>query len=119
MFHHADKKLDKEEVSTISIANHFPSLDSLSDIQEFKETNRLVQTSTAGLVNEQQLDEHQQNWLRKYFRNAILPHITPILLTPDIDLLEFLKDESHDLAWQYAWAIQFKRSTLVGSLVFI
>lgn len=45
------------------------------------------------LVNEQQLDDHQKSWLRKYFRNAILPHVTPILLTEDIDLLEFLKDE--------------------------
>ncbi len=45
------------------------------------------------LVNELQLDDHQKAWLRKYFRNAILPHIIPILLTEDINLLEFLKDE--------------------------
>ncbi|ELR65290.1 Polyphosphate kinase [Photobacterium marinum] len=45
------------------------------------------------LINEQQLDDNQKIWLKKYFRNAILPHITPILLTKDIDLLEFLKDE--------------------------
>ncbi|MGF1715723.1 polyphosphate kinase 1 [Photobacterium chitinilyticum] len=45
------------------------------------------------LVNELQLDNHQKAWLRKYFRNAILPHIIPILLTEDINLLEFLKDE--------------------------
>ncbi|UXI00741.1 polyphosphate kinase 1 [Photobacterium sp. TY1-4] len=50
------------------------------------------------LVNEQQLDDNQQVWLRKYFRNAILPHVTPILLTADIDLLEFLKDEYSYLA---------------------
>jgi polyphosphate kinase len=50
------------------------------------------------LVNDLQLDEHQQNWLRRYFRDAILPHITPILLTDDIDLLQFLKDEYSYLA---------------------
>ena len=27
LFHHADKKMDREEVSSISIANNFPSLD--------------------------------------------------------------------------------------------
>ena len=50
------------------------------------------------LVNEQQLDDHQQVWLRKHFRNRILPHVTPILLTDDIDLLQFLKDEYSYLA---------------------
>ncbi|PSW11040.1 polyphosphate kinase 1 [Photobacterium sanctipauli] len=50
------------------------------------------------LVNEQQLDDHQQSWLRKHFRNNILPHVTPILLTDDIDLLQFLKDEYSYLA---------------------
>ncbi|MCW8328007.1 polyphosphate kinase 1 [Photobacterium sp. SDRW27] len=50
------------------------------------------------LVNDQQLDNRQQIWLRKYFRNAILPHIMPILLTEDIDLLNFLKDEYSYLA---------------------
>ena len=50
------------------------------------------------LVNEQQLDDHQQTWLRKHFRNRILPHVTPILLTDDIDLLQFLKDEYSYLA---------------------
>ncbi|KHT59162.1 polyphosphate kinase [Photobacterium gaetbulicola] len=50
------------------------------------------------LVNEQQLDDHQQVWLRKHFRSRILPHVTPILLTDDIDLLQFLKDEYSYLA---------------------
>ncbi|WP_428676846.1 polyphosphate kinase 1 [Photobacterium sanguinicancri] len=45
------------------------------------------------LVSEQQLDDHQKPWLRRYFRQHILPHITPILITDDIDLLQFLKDE--------------------------
>jgi polyphosphate kinase len=50
------------------------------------------------LVNDLQLDEYQQNWLRRYFRDSILPHITPILLTDDIELLQFLKDEYSYLA---------------------
>ncbi|MGF1725117.1 polyphosphate kinase 1 [Photobacterium nomapromontoriensis] len=50
------------------------------------------------LVNEQQLDTYQESWLRKHFRTQILPHIAPILLTDDIELLQFLKDEYSYLA---------------------
>ncbi|GHA46366.1 polyphosphate kinase [Photobacterium aphoticum] len=50
------------------------------------------------LVNEQQLNDNQKIWLRKHFRTQILPHITPILVTDDIDLLQFLKDEYSYLA---------------------
>ncbi|WP_375752754.1 polyphosphate kinase 1 [Vibrio sp. HN007] len=45
------------------------------------------------LVNETQLNEHQQKWVKKYFRKEVLPHITPLLMTEDIDVLQFLKDE--------------------------
>ncbi|PKF50585.1 polyphosphate kinase 1 [Enterovibrio nigricans] len=44
------------------------------------------------LVNERQLTEYQQNWLRKHFVSNLLPHITPIILTDDMELLSFLKD---------------------------
>lgn len=45
------------------------------------------------LVNETQLSETQQKWVRKYFRRQVLPHITPLMLRDDIDVLQFLKDE--------------------------
>lgn len=45
------------------------------------------------LVNETQLNETQQKWIRKYFRNEVLPHLTPLLISDEIDVLEFLKDE--------------------------
>lgn len=45
------------------------------------------------LVNETQLTEHQQNWVKKYFRKEVLPHLTPLLMTEKIDVLQFLKDE--------------------------
>ncbi|WED22321.1 polyphosphate kinase 1 [Vibrio sp. JC009] len=45
------------------------------------------------LVNETQLSEHQLKWVKKYFRKEVLPHITPLLMTEDIDVLQFLKDE--------------------------
>ncbi|MGR5069235.1 polyphosphate kinase 1 [Vibrio alfacsensis] len=45
------------------------------------------------LVNENQLDEAQQCWVTKYFRNEVMPHITPLLMKEEIDVLQFLKDE--------------------------
>ncbi|EJK2116170.1 polyphosphate kinase 1 [Vibrio navarrensis] len=45
------------------------------------------------LVNEGQLDEAQQKWITKYFQKEVLPHITPVMLTDEIDVLQFLKDE--------------------------
>ncbi|KFI13485.1 polyphosphate kinase 1 [Vibrio coralliilyticus] len=45
------------------------------------------------LVNETQLNESQEKWVKKYFRNQVLPHITPLLMRDDIDVLQFLKDE--------------------------
>ncbi len=45
------------------------------------------------LVNENQLSDIQQKWIKKYFRKEVLPHITPLLITEDIDVLSFLKDE--------------------------
>ena len=45
------------------------------------------------LVNETQLDEHQQKWVRKYFRKEVLPHLTPLLMSKEVDVLQFLQDE--------------------------
>jgi polyphosphate kinase len=45
------------------------------------------------LINEDQITESQSIWVRQYFRQNILPHISPILLTDDTNLLGFLKDE--------------------------
>ncbi|EDP58559.1 polyphosphate kinase 1 [Vibrio sp. AND4] len=45
------------------------------------------------LVNENQLDDTQKRWISKYFRKKVMPHITPLLIKEDIDVLQFLKDE--------------------------
>lgn len=45
------------------------------------------------LVNETQLSDIQQKWIKQYFRKEVLPHLTPLLMTEDIDVLQFLKDE--------------------------
>lgn len=45
------------------------------------------------LVNETQINDYQQEWIRNYFRHEVIPHITPLLLNKDTDVLQFLKDE--------------------------
>lgn len=50
------------------------------------------------LVNENQLNDAQQIWVRKYFKRQVLPHITPLIVTDEIDLLQFLKDEDAYIA---------------------
>ncbi|QDX29271.1 polyphosphate kinase 1 [Dickeya poaceiphila] len=50
------------------------------------------------LVNERQVSPNQQIWLREYFRQNLRPHITPILLLPETNLVEFLKDDYTYLA---------------------
>ncbi|OLQ87193.1 RNA degradosome polyphosphate kinase [Vibrio panuliri] len=45
------------------------------------------------LVNEHQLSDAQKTWVQKYFHRQVLPHMSPVLLTDEIDLIQFLKDE--------------------------
>jgi polyphosphate kinase len=45
------------------------------------------------LVNETQLDEFQEKWIRKYFKDDVLPHITPWLVNEDANVLQYLKDD--------------------------
>ncbi len=50
------------------------------------------------LINEDQLSDNHQTWVRKYFKDKVLRHITPIVLTKRTDLVKFLKDEYTYLA---------------------
>lgn len=50
------------------------------------------------LVNERQISENQQIWLRQYFKHALRQHVTPILINQDTKLVQFLKDDSTYLA---------------------
>ncbi|MEA1065671.1 polyphosphate kinase 1 [Erwinia sp. HR93] len=50
------------------------------------------------LINERQLSANQQEWLRHYFKHSLRPHITPILITRETDLVQFLKDDYTYLA---------------------
>ncbi|RLM23907.1 RNA degradosome polyphosphate kinase [Brenneria alni] len=50
------------------------------------------------LVNERQVSPNQQDWLREYFKQHLRPHITPILILRDTNLVQFLKDNYTYLA---------------------
>ncbi|MBS9424069.1 polyphosphate kinase 1 [Photorhabdus caribbeanensis] len=50
------------------------------------------------LINERQISPNQQIWLRQYFRQHLRPHTTPILINPETNLVEFLKDDYTYLA---------------------
>ncbi len=50
------------------------------------------------LINERQVSENQQNWLRQYFKHHLRQFITPILINRDTNLVQFLKDDYTYLA---------------------
>lgn len=50
------------------------------------------------LINERQISPNQQIWLRQYFRQKLRQHITPILINPETNFVEFLKDDYTYLA---------------------
>lgn len=50
------------------------------------------------LINERQLSDNQQAWLRDYFKQHLRPHVAPILITRETDLVQFLKDDYTYLA---------------------
>lgn len=45
------------------------------------------------LIDETQIDPYQYQWLKDYFKDKILPHISPIMLNDNVELLDFLHDE--------------------------
>lgn len=45
------------------------------------------------LINDEQLNEKEGAWLRKYFRDEVLHHITPILINDFTDLAAVMDDE--------------------------
>lgn len=50
------------------------------------------------LVNENQLSDAIQQWLRVFFKEKVLRHIIPILLNKEVNPVKFLKDEHTYLA---------------------
>lgn len=50
------------------------------------------------LINENQITGGHQSWIKKYFKDKVLRHISPILLTKDSDPIDFLKDQYTYLA---------------------
>ncbi|WP_322803646.1 polyphosphate kinase 1 [Vibrio alfacsensis] len=77
--------LSKMQTKALKLNDHFDEL--YGDLIREMARRRIF------LVNEAQLDDAQKRWITKYFRNDVMPHITPLLMKDDIDVLQFLKDE--------------------------
>ncbi|GGA65910.1 polyphosphate kinase [Neiella marina] len=45
------------------------------------------------LINEEQVSDAHGRWLRKYFRDNVLPHVAPIIVSEKVDLTRVLKDD--------------------------
>ncbi len=50
------------------------------------------------LINERQLSQKQQEWLRGYFKQFLRQHITPTIINRETNLVKFLKDDYTYLA---------------------
>ncbi|WP_438862720.1 polyphosphate kinase 1 [Neptunicella sp.] len=46
------------------------------------------------VITHQELNEYQSNWLRDYFKNKVLRHISPVLLHRKVDLVKRLNGSS-------------------------
>ncbi|WP_127960083.1 polyphosphate kinase 1 [Serratia microhaemolytica] len=64
------------------------------------------------LINERQISESQQMWLRQYFKQYLRPHVTPILINHDTNLVQFLKDDYTYLAVEIIRADQINYALL-------
>ncbi|MGY6038973.1 polyphosphate kinase 1 [Aeromonas sp. AE23HZ002T15] len=65
------------------------------------------------LVNENQLSDAIQQWLRIFFKEKVLRHIIPILLNKEVNPVKFLKDEHTYLAVEMKKAGQVIQYALV------
>ncbi|EOD3541833.1 polyphosphate kinase 1 [Vibrio parahaemolyticus] len=77
--------LSKMQAKALKLNEQFDEL--------YSELIREIARRRIFLVNEHQLDEAQEKWITKYFRKEVMPHITPLLMKDEIDVLQFLKDE--------------------------
>ncbi|WP_207063443.1 polyphosphate kinase 1 [Motiliproteus sp. SC1-56] len=44
------------------------------------------------LIDENGIADHQRDWVETYFRNKVMAHIAPIIMTPKVDLVACLGD---------------------------
>ncbi len=45
------------------------------------------------LRNEKEISAEQKTWVQRYFKRHVLKHINPVLVTENIDLVSFLRDQ--------------------------
>ena len=45
------------------------------------------------LINEEQISDRESDWLNRYFRDKVLRHITPVFISPRVELRQAIDDE--------------------------
>ena len=45
------------------------------------------------IKNEAEISPEQKTWVQRYFKRHVLKHINPVIVTKDIDLVSFLRDQ--------------------------
>lgn len=50
------------------------------------------------LFDENQINDEQRTWVKHYFKENVLKHISPVILSESVDLIAFLKDKYTYLA---------------------
>lgn len=69
------------------------------------------------LINNDQLNEKEGGWLRKYFRDEVLHHITPILVNENTKLASVMNDEDAYLMCALKKGLQFSMHFLKFLLI--
>lgn len=64
----------------------------------YKELLQELTVHNIYLYDETEITEEQRSWINKYFQDNVLKHISPVILTEEIDLISFLKDKYTYLA---------------------
>ncbi len=81
---HAEKLLSAIEKRVIESHNKF---DQIYDNLKISLRRRNIH-----IIDETGIAEHQEDWVERYFKNKVMQHITPVMITPKLDLVSSLSE---------------------------
>ncbi|PKF63328.1 polyphosphate kinase 1 [Psychromonas sp. psych-6C06] len=93
-------------------------LDKVQQLEnDFDETYQILLKSLTdnhiNLINEMQINEGHQQWLKDYFQEQLRGHIFPLIITEKIDLIEQIKDDCTYLMVEMRKANKANRYALI------
>ncbi|MCW8886785.1 MAG: hypothetical protein OQK12_16280 [Motiliproteus sp.] len=60
--------------------------------QIYRQLQSALKSRNIHLIDERGIADHQRDWVENYFKNKVRPHITPIIITPQVDLVACLNE---------------------------